>query len=378
MLRKVLALAFVVAFPPWASAQTEIQRATLMSAFDLDGEAADDNQIVEAAGGVIVDNGTSVGGVNYTITAQPDACRLIDMTISDTNMGVGAGTITVTGVGCLGEAKVCTWSAWTAGDDDGVKTLTCSDGEGAYMASVTSITTGDMTGESDEYFLLGYTSNSVNGWAMYGVRYRGPNGEWGVNPLGSLDIPKKVTTSGASSTTLTGVVGAEDAFELVSVGDLLILPVGGTPYERKVTAKASNDSITLNAAVNIAAAGQTFKLRKAYYSTNPAQEMFIPVHGYDTLLLDWSVDANVNTGGVVTLFQCIDSRQPDFPTGPWVELDTTTVASAGTQVPTSESVDLTLLPYTFCRFGVRFGTGDDGDGAAEDINASITLMKETR
>ena len=56
-------------------------------------------------------------------------------------------------------------------------------------------------------------------------------------------------------------------------------------------------------------------------------------------------------------------------------LGLTTVASAATQTPTSESIDLTLLPYSYCRFGVYFGTGDDADAAAEDINASVTLMK---
>ena len=104
--------------------------------------------------------------------------------------------------------------------------------------------------------------------------------------------------------------------------------------------------------------------------------MFIPVGGFDTLTVNWSVDANANTGGVVTLLQCTDSKQPDFPTTPWVQINTTTVASAGTQSPTTESINLDLLPYQFCRMGFRFGTGDDGDGADEDINLSVVLLKK--
>lgn len=376
-MKKILgALALAALLPAAASAQEQLKNATLAYAWDLDGEAADADQIVEAAGGVIVDNGTSVAAANYTITAQPDTCRLINMTISDTNMGVGAGTITVTGTGCLGEARTCTWSAWTAGDDDGVKTLTCSDGEDAYFSNIAEITTGTMTGESDEYFLLGYAGvNSVNGWPMYGrLRSPGPLAEDGVDPFGTYPVNLPITTSAALSTTVTSV-STNGAFNRVAVGDLLLIPLGGKIYERKVTAKASANSITINQGVNIPAAGTTFSYKKFFFSTNPRDEMVIPVATYDTLLVNWSVDANANTGGVVTLLQCTDAKQPDFPTTPWVQVNTTTVASAGTQAATTESVDLTLLPYTYCRMGFRFGTGDDADVADEDINLSIVLLK---
>jgi hypothetical protein len=362
-----------------ASAQTGDSRkyATLLHAFDLDGEAADADQVVEAAGGVIVDNGTSVGGADYTITAQPDSCRLHVLTISDTDMVVGAGTITVTGTGCLNEPRVCTWSAWTAGDDDGAKTLVCSDGEGAYFKSITSITTGTMTAESDEYFLLGYTANSVNGWAMYGaLAPEGPNNEQRVDPFSSYDVPGlPITTSGADSTTITAV-STNAAFTNVTAGDLLLINFRGSVYERKVTAKASANSITVNQAINLPAAGVPFRYKKLWFSTNPDDEMAIPVAGYDTAIFNWSVDANANTGGVVTLLQCIDQKGPDWGTAPWVQLATTTVASAGTQNPTTESIDLSLLPYQYCRFGLKFGTGDDADAADEDVNLSVVLVKK--
>jgi hypothetical protein len=360
-----------------ANAQEIRKTATLAYAWDMDGEAADDNQVVEAAGGVIVDNGTSVAAANYTITAQPDTCRLLNLTISDTNMGVGAGTITVNGIGCLGGTKTCTWSAWTAADDDGVKTLTCTDGMDAYMKEVTSITTGVMTGESDEYFLLGYAGvNSVNGWPMYGrLTQLGPLGEQGVDPFGSYPINLPITTSAASSTTVTSV-GSAGSFQNVAVGDLLLIPLGGKTYERKVTARASANSITVNQAMNIPTAGVTFAYKKFWFSTNPAQEMFIPVSGFDTLLVNWSVDANADTGGVVTLLQCTDSKQPDFPTTPWVQMSTFTTATGVAQAPMTESVDLTQLPYQFCRMGFRFGTGDDIDGADESLNASIVLYRK--
>ena len=367
------ALALAALLPVYASAQdARIDRLTLLNRFDLDGLAADDDRIMAAT--ALVDNGTSVGGVNYTLAALPDACRLIDTTIVDTNLT--AGTLTVTGTGCMDEAKSCSF-AFTAGDDTGIKSLTCTDGHLAYLKTVTAITTNTMTGESDETATVGFTSNSVNGWGMYGV-LTGPDpiGQYRVDPFSTYPVPLKITTSGSLSTTVTGVNGSDDAFARVEAGDLLILEISGTRYERRVHAKASVDSITVNAAVNIPATGVTYRFKKLYYSTNPADLMVIPVSGYKTAMFTWSVDANVSTGGIVTLLQCTEDG-PEFPSARWTTLTQTvsTVASGATQVDTPESIDLTLLPYAYCRFGFSFGTGDDADGAAEDLNLSVVLVK---
>jgi hypothetical protein len=170
------------------------------------------------------------------------------------------------------------------------------------------------------------------------------------------------------------VTGADDPFDALAVGDLLIVTVSGTVYERKITAKASADSVTVNQSITIPTAGLAFKYKKAFFSTNPADDMSFPVEGGDAFNLHWSVDANANTGGVVTLFQCT-YFSPEAPAAPWVELDTTTVASGSTQAPTTESVDLRLIPYNRCRFGLSFGTGDDADAAPEDINASLVVRR---
>jgi len=275
----------------------------------------------------------------------------------------------------MAESRSCAWSAWTAGDDDGVKTLVCTDGEGAYFQNVATVTTGVMTGESDETFTLGYTANSVNGWAMYGVRLPpGPNGEDGVDPFSSYPVPLVITTAGAPSTTVTSVA-SNGAFTHVSVGDLLLFNLKGVSYERKVTARASANSITVNAAINIPAVGNTFSYKKPWFSTNPLDIVAIPVKGWSTLLWTWGVAANANTGGVISLIQCTPTKEPNWSSASWVQVSTTTVASAGTLSNTTESIDLTLLPYAYCRFGLRFGTGDDTDVADENISLSTVLMK---
>src|SRR3989304_4118078 len=174
-----------------ATAQDAVSRYTLLSAYDLDGEGLDVDQVIAAT--AIVDNGTTVADANYTIVAQPDVCRLVDLTLVDTNLD--AGTITVTGLGCLGEARVCTF-AFTAGDDSGAKALTCTDGQGAYFASVTTLTNGVMTGESDETLALGYSTAASNGWAMYGrLKETGPSGERGVDLTGSHAVGERLIPS---------------------------------------------------------------------------------------------------------------------------------------------------------------------------------------
>ncbi len=364
-------------------AQDAVTRFTLMSAFDLDGEGVDVDQVIAAT--AIVDSGTSVADANWTILAQPDVCRLLDLTVVDTDMT--AGTITVVGTDCLGYAKSCGFT-FTAGDDTGVKTLTCTDSQGAYFASVTTVTTGVMTGESDETFALGYSTGTANGWAVYGtLTTPGPSGEHGVNPLGSYPVQRLITTSAACSNTVTGVSGAADAFESVAAGDLLLFTVRdayghSASYERKVTARASADSITVGGdCVIIPAAGVNFSFKKFFYSRNPKDRLWIPVSGYSAVAVGWSIDANADTGGVINSFQCLDSEGADAPENHWIEIATTTTASGGTQLPTYGTainpyiVDLTKAPFSFCRFGLKFGTTDDADAAAEDINASVSLRK---
>jgi len=366
-----LLLAALVSLP--AHGQTAGSRtAVLAYSWDMDGEAADDNQIVEAAGGVLVDNGTSVAAANYTITAQPDSCRLIDMTISDTDMT--AGTITVNGTDCLGFPRVCTWSAWTAGDDDGVKTLTVTvgpTGSSCYLRSVTSVTTGVMTGESDEFFLLGYTTNSADAVAMYGIR--GPDdplGRHSVDPWNSLPVPLNITTSGASTTTVTSVA-TNAAFTDVAVNDLLLITIGGQEVQRKVTARASADSITVNQAIRIPAAGVPFTYKKFWYSTDPFDDLWIPVRADGTTLFQTNIAANTSTGGVVQSLFCT-TKGAGWPTTNNMTVATETTAT-GTAAKYAHSFNLNLLPYTHCKMAFKYGTADAA--GTDDITLTVTQRR---
>lgn len=356
-----------------AGADAQSNRTTLMYAYDLDGEAADDDQIVASAD--LLDSTT------FTIAAQPDVCRLIDMTITDANSSITAGTVTVTGTDCLGYPRVCAFDfAVVATRGSGVKTIPVTTGPPAsscYLRDVTSIVSSALTGEGGagvDLIKAGYTSNSANGWAMYGaLKTPGGGGEHGVDPFASISVNKPITTSGSSSTTVTSV-GSLGSFDVAAAGDLLLFNIGPTVYERKITARASANSITINQAVNIPAAGVTFRLKKLYFSTDPSDEMLIPVGNAVGIGLHWGVDANADTGGVVSLFEC-GTKTAGWPTTLWKTIDTTTTNSGSTGGD-FESVTLTATPYTHCRFGVKFGTGDDTDTADENITAALTLRQQ--
>jgi hypothetical protein len=210
---------------------------------------------------------------------------------------------------------------------------------------------------------------------MHGVRTIGPNAENGVNPFGAVTINRRITTSGVASTALAAVDTAENPFEQVSVGDIIIVTLSGVPYERRVTVVTDDDNITVNANINIPAAGVSYSFRKFWYSSNPDHRMFIPVHGNRAANFDWAIDANANTGGVDMLLECIGQQGPEFPVSHWVQVQTTNTASGGTQAATTESMNLEVLPYTACRIGFAFGTGDDVDAADEDISVTVSLMR---
>lgn len=369
ILGAALGLALLSVSAVWPETISQ-RRVTLAHQWDLDGETADDDQVVAAA--------TLADSTTFTIAAQPDVCRLIDMTVVDADSSITAGTVTLTGTDCLGYARVCTFNfSVVATRGSGVKTIPVSTGPpgaSCYLGAITSVMSSALTGEggAGDTIKVGYTTNSATGWALYGTLLPvGPSGEHGVDPFGTTFVELPITTSGVASTTVTAV-GSNAAFTNVQVGDLLLIETAGTTYERKVTARASANSITVHQAILLPTAGVRFGYRRLYFSTDPTDEMAFKVEGASTALVTWSVAANANTGGVINLLECT-RRGPSWPTLTWVQLGTTTTASGSTNAGTAESIDLTLLPFSHCRFGWRFGTGDDTDTANESISYSLTL-----
>lgn len=369
-LRALFAAMLLAAMPAAAQVPYSARQVTLASSFDLDGEAADADQIVAAVD--VADDKD-----DYTIAAQPDVCRLVDVTVTDADSSVTAGVLTITGTDCWGKVLVATYTF--AGGGSVVLTGVVADADqasGAFFASVTDVTTSELTGEAaGDQIAVGYTSNSTNSFPMYGRLSSLPSGRRSVDPFGKYDVGVLVT-NGAATTDVAAVSASTTApFENVSVGDILVFNVDGEMFERRVATRADADTITVNAGITLPAAGKTFSYRKRFFLADP-QDGWIAVAGYDVVTFLVQVDANANTGGVISSIECatfnVDgSGAPDVV----FEEDTATVASAaaGTDITTIDLRDKSH--YTHCRAGISFGTGDDADAAAEDIDIVVGLRK---
>lgn len=107
-------------------------------------------------------------------------------------------------------------------------------------------------------------------------------------------IQTRITTSG-SSTTVTALTATTAPFNLIAVNDLIIVNLQGstvgssTVTTRRVTAKASADSITVDTAINIPATGRTFEYQKFTAATG-ATSGWVPLEGSNL----WQVAIQLN------------------------------------------------------------------------------------
>jgi len=366
-----LLLAALVSLP--AHGQTaSVRTAVLAYSWDMDGEAADPDQIV-----TVVDLADST---SFAIAAQPDSCRLIDMTITDANSSVTVGTVTFTGTDCLGFPRVCVFDfGVVATRGSGVKTLPVTvgpTGSSCYLGAVTTVVSSALTGELNgtDLITVGYTSNSADAWTMYGIR--GPDdplGRHSVDPWNSLPVALNITTAGVDTTAVTSVA-ANAAFTNVAAGDLLLITIGGREEQRKVVTRADADNIVVNAAIKIPAAGVPFRYKKFFYSTDPHDDLWIPVQSENGITFSLNVAANVNTGGVISTVYCTTKGAG------WPTTNNNTVFAPDTTASTAAAkyvynIDFTKERFTHCKTALRFGTGDDGDGANEDITLTTTVWR---
>ena len=366
-----ITLALLLALPAGAQAPYAARNAVLASNFDLDGEAADADQVVTVV--VVTDS------LAFTIAADPDVCRLVDVTVTDANSTITVGTLTINGFDCWGYPLRVTYNM--AGGS-GVRTGTVAAAgvgnviraSGAYFSDVTDASVGVLTGEEAvvDTVTIGYTSNSVAGYPLYGRYTSTPSGRRWVDIFGTYAVPVLISILDVDASAVAASTTAP--FENVSVGDLFIVNVNGEMFTRLVTTKTDNDNIILSSGIPTVAS-TAFSYKKRFFSTDP-QDGWIPVSGFDTVVFAFEVDVNANTGGVISNIECATFATSD-PPGSEVEVqvDTATVASgaAGEDVTT---VDLRLTPhYTHCRAGMKFGTGDDADAAAENVDLVIGLRK---
>lgn len=384
MRKRIIAglIAILAALPMMASAQgtttPSVKFAILASNFDLDGEAADAAQDLAAT--QVADS------TSYTIAAQPDTCRAINITIVDADSSMTVGTFTVDGTDCWGRPQRATFNmAGGSGIRTGALATYTVGGtsyaafaSGPYFATLTTISNGVVTGEGGaaDTVSVGYAGiNSAASYPMYGVYKTTPSGRRRVDPFDSYDV-RCLIKNGAATTDVVGVSTATTAcFQNVSVGDLLVLNIAGEVITRKVATRADADTITVNSGVTIPTAGVNFFYKKFWLLTDPI-DGWIPVQGWDVVDFAYEVDANVATGGVTFNLECAAFLTSDPPNSEVEITKDSTNVGTGTTGEVVKSIDLRLEPhYTHCRLGMKFGTGDDGDGANEDIDAVIGLRR---
>lgn len=186
------------------------------------------------------------------------------------------------------------------------------------------------------------------------------------------NIDRRVTTSGASSTTVASV-NTDGPFSAMVPGDVVWLSVvdGTTTLRtglalRWITAKASANSVTIDSAVVIPTAGLGFSWQQAAASTAASAGWF-GVQGKATTI-QIQVDQMSVTGGIDYALEC---GVAPFGVGP---VTTDVVATAN--IASASVVTLAVgEPYDVCRVGLKIGTNDNLDVITNGANDSIDFSE---
>lgn len=351
-------LCFALLIPGLALGQPP-ERVTMALAHDLDGEGADPDHVMSDT--ALVDD-----KLDYTVAASPDVCRLLDVTITDANASITAGNLTVTGMDCFGDALVATYTF--DGSGGGTFPLSVQSGvaSGPYFRTVSSITTDTLTGEGgSDSATVGYAGASPTQFVAFGVRVDDGMGGRFVEPFGSTSVQNRVTTSGAVSSTLTSVLG-DQPFATIEQGDLLVITLDGTQYERQIVSKTSDDAVTVDAPILIPTMGIGFRWKQRFVTSDPADGLWVAMGAYASAAFLIDQDAEQSDGDVQTVVQCRAGM---------ADIETHTAALDG-DASVAHTLDLHQTRYEACRVGLRFGTADDADAVADVVH--ITFMGEAR
>lgn len=205
-----------------------------------------------------------------------------------------------------------------------------------------------------------------------------------ITNAGRLET-RQITTSG-SSTTVTSL-GSTGSFDFVAVGDLLQIVVNGVEYWRKVTARASANSITVNDAITIAAAGATgvpFRYRTPAVGTGDVgwvQVLGAPVKFW------WNIEQISVTGGIDVKIECRDPGAGNPVTKVYPDASDASSSNecrkGNFTAANACAVEIGGGPsyavgWHECRLGMKIGSADDGTdtgGDLEIISAGVVVVQ---
>jgi hypothetical protein len=234
-----------------------------------------------------------------------------------------------------------------------------------------------LTGEGGaDTLIVGYTANSAYTFPIYGIR-KVAGGKRYVDPFATQRGAGTITINGTAVASFATADGG--AFQNLAANDLIYIATDQQVFERRLASVTNDDAAVLDVAIPTASAPATdaevrFTFKK-FYKLVEDNEAWVPVRNKDGAFFVFDVDANANTGGVTSSIQCaVFNAFASNEFDPNVEVDTDNVASAATGSATT-AIDLSLAPYTHCRAGLKFGTGDDADGAVEDLHLYLMIRR---
>jgi len=187
--------------------------------------------------------------------------------------------------------------------------------------------------------------------------YAGRGGDPFAAPYPGHDL---ITTSG-SSTTVTEYVASSGPFDVLSVGDILVVFTAGqptTPNYRLVTAKASSASITIDTAITLSSTGNSWTYLKQSCGTGSTSG-WIPAGSDGGKIITWQVDTINATSIEVTLQGRAGGVNSNAQTLFPVTGATGTSCQTGSTTGTITCTIGDIWAWSDIRFGVKV-TGDAG------------------
>jgi len=192
-------------------------------------------------------------------------------------------------------------------------------------------------------------------------KYTGANQDaWGA----PLPAPKKIKTSGSSTTTTSFDTVTDDAFLGIDVGDWIQVTQSqagsaqGVPMPRYVLTNADDDTITVNAAWNLSiqTTGYSYVFRKQSCGTG-AENGWVNTRGVDLVRYSLAVD-QIAAASVDVVVQCRDTSAVSTP----VALVTKSYTAVG-----GDGILVSGMLYDQCRFGMKVTT----DAGAQKVTVSL-------
>lgn len=196
----------------------------------------------------------------------------------------------------------------------------------------------------------------------------------GTTAFGPGDqVTQLVTTSGASTTVSAVSTSTTDPFATVAVGDMIQfigadVPGVTNPRFSEVTARASADSITVDTAVTLPAAGVNFRYWARACGT-AATDGWFPIGQNVVSTIGVQVtQMNVTAGGITYQVEC--RQNETFAVGGIIDTGNITVASTVANNPHFTHIE---AKFSSCRVGLLLGTDDGGDTGANAERVYIFL-----